>query len=59
MGGCYIIMYNRGTLSEFNNWHINIMQIENIPKIGYINGIPAPQNQHTIAYSETIQNPDK
>ena len=52
-------MYNRGTLSEFNTWHNAAMIAEGLPKIGFVNGHAAPQNQETIAYSEAIQNPDK
>lgn len=51
-------MYNRGTIEEFNTWHINVKQVEGLPKMGYINGLPAPQNQETVAYVNAIQNPD-
>lgn len=56
-------MMYRGTLSEFESWHSDAMQAEGITlpdgKIGYVNGVLAPQNQHTTAYSMAIQNPDK
>ncbi len=52
-------MYHRGTLSEFNIWHNNVKSILGLPKIGYINGQLAPNNEHTLAYVDTIQNPDK
>ncbi len=52
-------MYHRGTLSEFNTWHNNVKIILNLPKIGYVNNQLAPQNEHTIAYVDPIQNPNK
>lgn len=56
MGNC--IMYNRGTIEEFNIWHASAKQSEGLPKMGYIDGSPAPQNQETVAYVNAIQNPD-
>ena len=61
MGSNIIIMYNRGTLAQFNIWHEAAMASEEIVlpngKVGYINGIEAPTNQRTIAYSEAIPHP--
>ena len=51
-------MYNRGTLQQFNLWHNAVKLAESIPRIGYVNNVPAPQNQGTTAYSDAIQNPD-
>lgn len=51
--------YYRGTLEEFNTWHDAVKITEAMPKIGYINGQPAPENQQTVAYCEAIQNPDR
>ena len=53
--------YHRGTLEEFNTWHDTAKITEGITaegKIGFIGGVPAPNNQRTMAYSEVIQNPD-
>jgi hypothetical protein len=50
-------MYNSGTLEEFEAWHEQVKNLEGLPKIGYINNIPMPGNQQTIAYSNAIQNP--
>lgn len=52
------MIYYRGTLSEFNTWHEAVKIAEGMPRVGYINGQPAPQNQQTVAYSESIQHPD-
>ena len=53
--------YHRGTLTEFNIWHDAAMISENIPipggKIGFVNGIPAPDNQRTIVYSGAALHP--
>lgn len=52
--------YQRGTIAEFNAWHSLAMVAEEIPpegRIGMVNGIAAPQNQRTMAYSNAIQNP--
>lgn len=53
--------YYRGTLAEFNTWHDAAMVSEGIilpdGKIGYVKGVPAPDNQRTIAYSSTILHP--
>ena len=49
--------YNRGTLAEFTTWHDAAKIAEDIPeggKIGCVNGIPAPDNQRTMEYSEVI-----
>lgn len=51
--------YYRGILTEFTAWHANAIQMEGLPKSGYINGFLVPQNQETIAYSQSIQNPNK
>lgn len=51
-------MYNRCTLSEFNAWHASACTAENIPSVGYVMGVAAPENQQTVAYSKAIQNPD-
>lgn len=54
-------MYHRGSLQEFNAWHDAAKIIENIPaegRIGYVNDIPAPENERTFSYSYTIQNPN-
>lgn len=54
-------MYNRGNLAEFELWHIFVMNEEGIsPKdgrVGMVDGVPAPQNQRTVAYSEAIRHP--
>lgn len=53
--------YHRGTLAQFNTWHSAAMISDDIPipdgKIGFVNGIPAPKNQHTIAYSTATLHP--
>lgn len=46
--------YHRGTLAEFNTWHDTVKTDEGLPKVGNQNGIPAPQNQQTIAYCDPI-----
>lgn len=51
--------YYRGTLAEFTIWHNAAITSEILPKIGYVNGQPVPQNQETTAYSQSIQNPNK
>lgn len=51
--------YHRGTIEEFNTWHAIALYSEGLPKIGYVNGQPAPQNQQTTSYSNAIQNPNK
>lgn len=51
-------MYHRGTLAQFNTWHDSAKLSEGLPKVGYVNGIPAPQNQQTISYSDATQNPN-
>lgn len=48
----------RGTLQEFTDWHEQVKILEGLPRIGYVNGIPAPQNQWTTEYSTPIQNPN-
>lgn len=50
--------YHRGTLQEFNDWHEQVKILEGLPKVGYVNGVPAPQNQQTTEYSIPIQSPD-
>lgn len=51
------MIFHRGTLEEFNIWHDAVKIAEGYPKIGYINGIPAPQNQKTVAYSAAVSHP--
>lgn len=54
------VMYYTGTLEEFNSWHDEVKIAEGIPpegKIGYVNGLPAPDNQRTYAYSEATLHP--
>jgi len=51
-------MYHRGTLEQFNNWHEPIKIKEGLPIMGYVNGVPAPENQWTVAYSSTVKNPN-
>lgn len=53
-------MFHRGTLDQFDTWHDAAKNLAAIPaegKIGNVNGIPAPQNQRTIAVSEAIAHP--
>lgn len=50
--------YYRGTLEEFTTWHLQAMAAEGLPKIGYVDNSPAPENQATIAYSDNVQNPN-
>lgn len=59
MGYYNIMTYHRGTLSEFNIWHEAVKIKEGLPKIGYVNGQPAPHNQGTTGYSQALQNPNK
>ena len=52
----------RGTLEEFKEWHTAAKIAENIPpegRIGFVNGVPAPNNQRTFNVADPIQNPDK
>ncbi|MDB2415444.1 hypothetical protein N9W34_06705 [Rickettsiales bacterium] len=52
--------YNRGTLAEFNIWHDYAMMAEAISasgKVGLVKGVPAPENQRTMAYSVVIKHP--
>ena len=52
--------YHRGTLEEFNTWHDSAKISANIPhegKINAISGIPAPDNQRTIAAASAISHP--
>ena len=51
-------MYYRGTLEEFNVWHNEVILILGLPLVGYVNGVLAPQNQETVAYSQAIKNPN-
>ncbi len=51
------VTYHRGTLEEFNTWHQQVKLIEDLPKAGYRDDIPVPENQQTINYSEVIKNP--
>jgi len=53
-------MYHRGTLAQFNTWHIAAKTAYGIPEdgiIGFVDGKPAPENQRTTSYSIAIQNP--
>lgn len=53
-------MFHRSTLAEFNAWHKTAMLSEGIPpegRIGYVNGVLAPDNQRTMAYSDPITHP--
>lgn len=59
MGHYNIMTYHRGTLLEFNTWHDVVKIKEGLPKVGYVNGQPAPNNQETTAYSSATQNPDE
>ncbi len=52
------MMFHRGTIEQFNTWHDAVKVAEGYPKIGYINGIPAPQNEQTTAYSYAIPHPN-
>ena len=52
--------YHRGTFAEFNTWHNAAMLAEGITeegRVGFINGIPAPDSQRTTAYSESYLHP--
>lgn len=49
--------YHRGTLAEFNTWHDATKLAEGLPKVGSVNGTPAPGNQQTVAYSDAIAHP--
>jgi len=54
--------YHRGTFEEFQSWHEAVMEAEGITqegKIGYINGVPAPERQRTTAYSLAWQYPSE
>jgi hypothetical protein len=60
MGGDNIMTYHRGTWTEFNSWHEAAKLAEGIPpegKIGFVNGVPAPDNQRTTEYSSAIAHP--
>lgn len=51
----------RGTFAEYTLEHdADCIANGIIPpgKIGYINGVPAPNNQRTIAMYDAFQNPD-
>ena len=53
-------IYHRGTLSQFNTWNDAAKVLEGIPpggRIGYVNGVPAPQNQRTTDCSEAKPHP--
>lgn len=53
-------MYLTGTKEEFDIWHTQAKQMEGIPpegKVGYVNGVPAPNNQRTMAVSDPIEHP--
>ncbi len=53
-------MYLKGTIEEFEVWHATAKELEGIPpegKVGYVNGVPAPNNQRTTAYSDAIKHP--
>lgn len=52
--------FHRGTLEEFNIWHDAIKISKDISeegKIGFVNGVAAPENQRTVAYSMLILHP--
>lgn len=53
------MIYYRGTLAEFVQWHNAAKISEGLPAIGYMNGNPAPGNQESVDYSNAIQNPNK
>jgi len=56
------MIYHRGTLEEFNMWHTAVKVSEGITgegRVGFIQGIPAPNNQRTVAYSVPIQHPNE
>lgn len=48
----------RGTFAQFNMEHMADCISADLPKMGYINGIAAPQNQLTVALYDALQNPD-
>lgn len=50
--------YYRTNLATFTTWHNTAKIAEGLPRVGYINGVPAPQNQQTVNYSTPIQNPN-
>ena len=53
--------FRRGTLAEFNTWHDAAMIRANIPtpygRIGFVKGVPAPDNQRTMVVSRAILHP--
>lgn len=52
--------YHRGTLAQFDTWHTAAKTSAGITpegKVGFVNGVPAPDKQRTIAYSEAIAHP--
>ena len=54
-------MYHIKTLAEFNTWHDVAKASEGIinnGKVGCVNGVLAPDNQKTVAYSKPIQKLD-
>lgn len=51
-------MYYRGTIEDFNLWHDQVAIFEGLPRVGLVNGVPAPDRQMTVAYIEAIQNPN-
>ena len=61
MGDNISMTCHRGTLAEFNTWHNAAMISDDIPmpdgRIGFVNGVPAPDNQRTIAYSKAVLHP--
>lgn len=52
--------YHRGTLDEFDVWYNAVKLSENITvdgKVGFVNGVAAPDNQRTTEYSTPIKHP--
>ena len=53
-------MYNKGTLEQFNEWHDRVKILEGITpegKVGFVDGVPAPDRQRTTAYSQASKHP--
>lgn len=53
-------IFIRGTLDEFKAWHEKAKIKYGIPpegKIGFIDGVPAPDNQRTYEFVDVITNP--
>jgi len=52
---------NRGTAVQYNTEHAADCALAGIPaegKVGFVNGVPAPDTQRTMKLYDAFQNPD-